>query len=312
MIKKILHHFFVPHTKNNHRAKLLHHSSLFAVCVLLLALSFSFSYIHKKTPSILGISYSITEPDLVAATNRIRVEKGLRPLTINPQLSDAARRKAVDMFSKNYWAHFAPDGSTSPWFFIKEAGYSYLYAGENLAKGFTDSEEVVNAWMNSDSHRENMLSDKYNDIGFAIVEGRLEGEETVLVVEMFGTASPVVAPQDQAQVAADSNSVPLEVPQAQPESFQPDTVAIVPPSSERTVKAEENGGVIEKPAIDAQLTSRAITLALLVFFLAALVIDMAVVEQKKIPRIVGHNLDHIMLIVFFILFVIVIKTGAIL
>ena len=68
------------------------------------------------------------------------------------------------MFSKNYWAHFAPDGSTSPWDFIHQSGYNYIFAGENLAKGFTDANSVVAAWMNSPSHRENILSNKYKDV----------------------------------------------------------------------------------------------------------------------------------------------------
>jgi len=292
----------------------LHHSSLFAVCVLLLALSFSFSYIHKKSPSVLGISFNITESDLLTVTNKIRAEKGVKPVTLNPKLSDAARRKAVDMFDKNYWAHFAPDGSTSPWFFIKEAGYGYLYAGENLAKGFTNSDEVVKAWMESPSHRENMLSDKYNDIGFAIVEGKLEGEETVLVVEMFGAASPVVAQDTTKQLAVETGQEPVQEiaipPNAQ--DLQPVASEKSLPLNEQTVKSEKNGGIISKPIIDSQLTSRTITLSLLLFFIVALVIDLVVIERKQIPRIVGHNLDHIMLIIFFVLFVIVLKTGAIL
>lgn len=308
MIKKILHHFFVPHTKNNHRAKLLHHSSLFAVCILLLALTFSFNYVNKKAPSVLGISYSITENDLLRLTNKARVERGLRALKINPQLSDSARRKVVDMFSKNYWAHFAPDGSTSPWYFIKEAGYSYIYAGENLAKGFTSSDDVIIAWMNSPSHRENMLSDKYNDIGFAVAEGRLGDEDTILVVEMLGAASPVV----EAEVPKDAtNKVGISSEsQAQP-AYQ---AAIPTPQTmlDKTVKSEENSGAIYQPKVDGRMTSQVITIALFVFFIAALIIDLAVIEQKKIPRIVGHNIDHIMLISFFILFILIFKAGVIL
>lgn len=310
MIKKILHHFFVPHSRNNHRAKLLHHSSIFAVCVLLLGLSFSFSYIHKNTPSILGISYSITESDLLSVTNKTRVENNLKPLTMNSKLADAARRKAADMFAKNYWAHFAPDGSTTPWYFIKESGYGYLYAGENLAKGFTSSDAVVTAWMNSPSHRENMLSDKYNDIGFAVVEGKLEDEDTILVVEMFGATSPVVPPE-VAPEAANKVEAPVPAAQALPnQGLQPTAVPQI--ALERTVKSESNSGAIYQPTVDARMTSQAITIALLLFFIAALVIDVTVVEKKKIPRIVGHNIDHIMLISFFILFIIMYKVGAIL
>ena len=64
------------------------------------------------------------------------------------------------MIAKNYWAHNAPDGA-SPWSFFKNVGYRYLYAGENLARDFGDSASVVNAWMNSPTHRDNLLSGRY-------------------------------------------------------------------------------------------------------------------------------------------------------
>src|SRR3990167_6602799 len=181
-----LKHLLIPHEKNNHRAKLLHNSSLATILSLFLILNFAWYLISALRPDVLGVSYSISESELLELVNKERGQNGRAPLTLNPQLSDAARRKAADMLEKNYWAHFAPDGSTSPWGFIRASGYNYVYAGENLAKGFSDSSSVVAAWMNSQSHRDNMLSQKYQDVGFAVVPGTLNGEETVLIVEMFG------------------------------------------------------------------------------------------------------------------------------
>ena len=86
------------------------------------------------------------------------------------------------MFSKDYWAHNAPDGTT-PWVFIKNTGYNYIYAGENLARGFNSASDVINAWMNSPEHRQNVLSPNYQNVGFAVATGTLSGEDTVLVVE---------------------------------------------------------------------------------------------------------------------------------
>src|SRR5258706_10350524 len=98
------------------------------------------------------------------------------------------------MFAKDYWAHIAPDGTT-PWSFIKGAGYNYVYAGENLARGYFSASDVVNAWMASPEHRENMLSSKFADVGFSAQNGKLTGEDTVLVVEMLGSTSLAGAPQ---------------------------------------------------------------------------------------------------------------------
>jgi hypothetical protein len=67
-----------------------------------------------------------------------------------------------------------------------EAGYQYEYAGENLAKNFLFSKNVVEAWMDSPTHRENVLRPEYTDVGFAVVNDVLNGEETTLVVQMFG------------------------------------------------------------------------------------------------------------------------------
>src|SRR3989344_1723893 len=200
---RFLKHLFLPHERNNHRAKIIHNSSLATILSIFLILNLAWYFVSSVRPDILGISYSVSENELLVLVNNERTARGLAPLTLNPQLSDAARRKAADMLEKNYWAHFAPDGSTSPWGFIRAAGYNYVNAGENLARGFADSSSTVNAWMSSEPHRANILASKYNDIGFAIVPGTLTGEETVLIVEMFGSttfqavasAPPAVEPE---------------------------------------------------------------------------------------------------------------------
>lgn len=292
-----LKHLFLPHEKNNHRAKILHNSSVFVILVLILTFSIVSYSIKNVRPDILGISYSISDTELLSLVNREREVKNLPPLALNPQLSDAARRKAADMYAKNYWAHFAPDGSTSPWVFIKDTGYNYSYAGENLAKGFTDPSSIVSAWMNSQTHRDNILNSRYQDVGFAIVPGTLSGEETVLVVEMFGaTTSRTLATVSE---AAGSSSVAAQQPSPQvtlaQESFGREATETA------LVKTQE---VSNNPAIDAGVTSAAISTVGLSFLAFAFMMDLIIVERRKIPRIVGHNIDHIMLILMFLLFLV--------
>lgn len=309
---RFLHNLFIPHSLNNYRSKLLHNSSLTVLILLLIGVSVFASVIKHKYPSILGISYSISENEMLAQINRIRQENNLSALSLNQKLSNAAGGKANDMFSKNYWAHFAPDGSTSPWQFIKGAGYSYLYAGENLAKGFTNSSDVVTAWMNSPTHRDNILSSKYKDIGFAIIEGNLQGEDTVLVVEMFGaTEFPVVANQpevklEDAKQPAQEIQKPIEetAKEAQEVDLLGKNVNIVP------IVPEKNS-LITNPKVDLSITSKSISLFILVLLIFAFVMDFVIVERSKIPRIVGHNLDHIMLVLLFGLLILMQKTGGI-
>lgn len=144
-----------------------------------------------------GAALSITKYDtkslaavlasaLVSYTNDTRDERGLQTLTTSPELEVAAQMKANDMAEKGYFAHISPDGTT-PWYWIQEAGYSYAHAGENLAVDFVRSKDVTNAWMNSPSHRANMVSEKYTEIGIATARGTYNGQDTVFVVQMFGT-----------------------------------------------------------------------------------------------------------------------------
>lgn len=285
MILRLLHHFFVPHSKNNHRAVIIQNSGFLVIAAFLLLLSiFTFS-LKKSYPSVLGISYSISTNELLTLTNKARQENGLSPLVMNRSLENAAVLKGKDMLSKNYWAHFAPDG-TSPWIFIKNSGYYYIYAGENLARGFSKSDEVMKAWMASPSHRENILSDKYKEIGFAVMDGRLTGEETIVVVQMLG-ASQV------AQAAAVSNRNPI---------YQSTSIG---------QKSFENKSE-ERSLIDIKVTSKSITVMIFIALIFALMLDLLIIEKKKIPRIVGHNIDHILLISLFIFFMVIIKTGGIL
>ena len=153
-------HFFIPHQKNNHRAKLLHNISLFVLIVAVGLTSTLAVVIHKTHPEVLGINYQVSDVELLNLTNYERAQVGQPPLTLNTQLTEAAKKKSAHMFANNYWAHFAPDG-TSPWDFIRGEGYNYTYAGENLAKGFTTSYDAVKAWMKSPTHKANILSPNY-------------------------------------------------------------------------------------------------------------------------------------------------------
>lgn len=128
----------------------------------------------------------ISTDTLVSLTNSSRAQNNLAPLSPNNQLQTAAFAKAQDMFKNQYFAHTSPSGKT-PWDFINGSGYNYVYAGENLAIGYSDNAELQNAWMNSTSHRENILSPNFREIGIASVSGTFEGSATVIVVEMFGS-----------------------------------------------------------------------------------------------------------------------------
>lgn len=128
-----------------------------------------------------------TQEDFLALTNSERARAGLPALVLQDQLSRAARAKALDMITKGYWDHFRPGDNKAPWAFIREAGYDYRSAGENLARGYQTPQGVTLAWMNSPSHRANILSHKYTEVGFASVRViNAEGNSILFTVQMFG------------------------------------------------------------------------------------------------------------------------------
>lgn len=134
-------------------------------------------------------------------TNEARTDEHLGTLTENELLARGAQMKAEDMAEKGYFAHVGPDGS-APWKWFTEAGYQYQYAGENLAVNFTESENVVAAWMNSPAHRANILRQEFTEIGIGIATGTHKGKKAVYVVQFFGKpAAGVLAPTPDARVA---------------------------------------------------------------------------------------------------------------
>lgn len=125
------------------------------------------------------------EQQIIDLTNSARAEFGLKKLTYNHNLQEAAEAKAADMIKNNYFDHVSPTG-ISPWYFIRESNYSYQSAGENLAIDFTDQTNAVKAWLKSPTHRSNILDNDYTEIGLAIAEGEVKGFKTTVVVQIFG------------------------------------------------------------------------------------------------------------------------------
>jgi uncharacterized protein YkwD len=130
---------------------------------------------------------------VIDLTNNERLDNARPQLSRNIVLDQAATAKAQHMADNEYFAHFAPDGTT-PWEFFQSAGYVYAHAGENLAIHFTDSAEVVEAWMLSPAHRKNIVDPKFREIGVGTARGTFDGYDTVYVVQLFGTPAATPAP----------------------------------------------------------------------------------------------------------------------
>lgn len=308
--------FFYPHESNNYRARLLHIDSLLVIILCLIVGTFLFTGIKNTFPSVLGISTGMTSDQLLALTNEKRIEQGLSPLSINSQLSAAAESKARDMLTKNYWAHNSPDGTT-PWDFIKGSGYSYVYAGENLARGFSDPSEVINAWMASPEHRQNMLSPNFNNIGFAIATGSLTGEDTVLVVEMLGTGEvrPIAENNSTTEVAIGSDNqnneqvLPVEekkeeTPQIVKNNETSPVIKVSSSNIKESVRANQTSSFLDSLSV-----SKNTVLLIIYVLIITFIIDVIVIEKKKIIRFASHNIDHILFLIFVLSLVFLLTKG---
>lgn len=307
-----LRHIFTPHTSNNHRARALHPGSLLFYILLFIFIQQSLQIIHKFNPDILGYATDIRAEELLTYTNQKRQENGLSPLGLDEKLSQAAYNKALDMFNKDYWAHTAPDGAT-PWKFVIDAGYSYVVAGENLAKNFGYSKDVVEAWMNSPTHKDNILKAEYNDIGYAIVDGKLQGEETTLVVQMFGTEKTPHLAQQTTQTEPETVTAPTPTAAiATSETAQQGAQTQSTTYGKTRVLPYELAGIRYSPILDIRSLKRQISLFLLFFLVGTLFIDGYFVYAHKKVRIAGRNWAHIIFLLCILSIIYIVREGSIL
>lgn len=302
-------HFLLPGESNNQKARVLHllPLSLLALFVLL------FQVFLQNLPRlgvILGYAANIPPEAVVELTNQKRQEVGLAPLRLDSTLSSAALAKGGDMIARDYWAHVAPDG-TQPWNFFRNAGYDYRFAGENLARDFPEPSSAVFAWMASPTHRENILSSRYQDIGVAVIDGELGGVETTLIVQFFGTrlGSPGVVPVAEAQTEV---VAPTPAPTPLPTTTPAPTLSPFP------VQAPAAAGelVLKRPPQEVLVSPLTVTkntgLAIAGFLAAVLALDVIVVWRRRIVRIGGRSLAHLSFFLVVIFAIWVIKSGLIL
>ncbi|MCG2685812.1 CAP domain-containing protein, partial [Candidatus Parcubacteria bacterium] len=207
------------------------------------------------------------------------------------------------------------------WYFIVGVGYDYLYAGENLAKDFSHSSGVVDAWMNSPTHRENLVNPRYEDIGLAVVNGTLNGVETTLVVQMFGRKKV------SAQLAAVEPELGITLP-------PPVTIASQPAATPVTVEGPKeelaqlskpsgvlrfgvpltlaSGGSPSQPLIDVNSFSKVISVLIGGFVASIFAVDSWVARRRFYYRMSGHTLAHLGLLILALFGVWFTNTGSIL
>ncbi len=304
LLEKII-HFLIPRESNNHKAKILHPSSLVVISVLMIVSQNFIGYISRIRPDILGYASNISIQEVVNLTNKKRSEAGLSALTLNQTLSGAAYTKGQDMIARDYWAHVAPDG-TQPWKFFNDFGYKYRYAGENLARDFSNASAAVDAWMNSPTHRENILNPKYKEIGIGVVEGDLAGSDTTIIVQFFGAtyADKVVQPLAEAQNVENVSKV-SEVPKAE-QTAAPIATSLTVPRND-TVLSKLDQQVLISPFT----TTKSVSLAVVGLLFIVFIVDAILVSRRKITRIAGRTFSHVAFLLMILAIIMILKSGKI-
>ncbi|HBE9108101.1 CAP domain-containing protein [Clostridioides difficile] len=114
-------------------------------------------------------NFSAYQKEVVDLVNVERAKAGLNPLTLDSSISNVATKKSQDMIDNNYFSHNSPTYG-SPFDMLKKFGISYKTAGENIAMGQKTPKEVVNAWMNSEGHRKNIMNPNFSKIGVGVAQ----------------------------------------------------------------------------------------------------------------------------------------------
>lgn len=306
MISKLAHLIF-PHESNNHKAKIIRPSGL---SLILIALLFVQLFIHKANglgPSVLGYAANISPDEVIRLTNEKRAQNGIGPVVYNASLSQAAQAKAADMLSKDYWAHVAPDG-TEPWKFFRDVGYRYKYAGENLARDFSNPSSTVEAWMASPSHRDNLLSSKYKDIGIAVIEGDMAGVDTTIVVQLFGTRVGDSLPVEPiAQVNTIPTIQPTVRPTANPISptTSPELITQLTP-----MPSSVPLGTTQKILISPLNVTKTVSGTIIAALLVVLLIDMVIISRRRIARVSSRSFAHFAFFAMIVVVLVMAKAGS--
>jgi len=290
-MRKTLAHLFIPRPSNNYKAKTLHVSSLSIFILIIMLSQILLSFIGQTIPGVLGVISTITAEEIIELTNQKRQANGLSELKLNPVLVEAAQQKGADMMAKNYWAHTSPDGKT-PWYFFKNVSYQYLYAGENLARDFIDSPSVVSAWMNSPTHKDNLLSSRYQEIGIAVIQDTFQGNESVLVVQLFGTQIAGAIPEKTGMIDTGIRT-----------SLDPDIIAMKP----------QVAGLGDRlPLFGSFQVTKAMSISLVFILLTVILIDVFIITKKKIVRLSGKGLAHLAFLGMLLIILIITQQGIIL
>ena len=293
MMKWIKKHF-IPHEGNGHQPHFLRgkNTRLLVLIVFMLEIgALTLPYIPPLSFVDNSNLAAVLPSVLDDLTNQNRESQDLAILTVNPLLNKVAELKARDMAEKGYFSHVSPEGK-APWYWFNQVGYKYEYAGENLAIDFTDSQDVTIAWMNSPTHKANIVKNAYTEMGTGIATGTFEGSPTIFVAQVYGKPAQINV-VDKPVVAKSVTPVLVEKIET--------LIPTVKGTSTEIVNTEPPQTYVKSTVIDKYSTSPRHIINIVLFILAILVIiallfKLFVRMDKKHPRLITNGLIVLVLI----------------
>jgi len=235
--------FFIPHAGNNYQPKslhpkrvLFHIASVLVVKLLIVFFVVSYPISAWMAPDLIAEQ----SRNIIALTNQLRKSLDLKDLKENNRLNQAAYNKVQDMFINQYFAHTSPSKKNLE-SFLKQAGYNFSISGENLAVGFSDANEVVEAWKNSPTHYSNLVDTDFSEIGVSMAEGLFKDTDTVFTAQYFALPNESITPVEKV--------VKVNAPVKTPAKIESSTKAVL------SVKEDAKDTVLDKASSTTELIS---------------------------------------------------------
>lgn len=299
--------YFIPHEHNDFKPHFLRHESMLFVFLVVIIVELGFLVqvfiVFNKTDFLAAVLPGI----LTTLTNQERAQNDAAPLVVNDLLTTAAQLKAQDMATQEYFAHTSPDGKT-PWYWLDQVGYNFTRAGENLAVNFFESNDVAEAWMNSPTHRENIVKKDYTEIGIGVANGVYEGRSTVFVAQFFGTPVKIIPIKNTPVIPVKKTTQTPTTPKPAPKTgvATPPVVAVAPVAIQ-VLGEEINSPSNLKLFIQKVLASPREYLTyvyggILLLIIFALLLILFIRSERTHPVIIARGLG-LVVIIFFLLFI---------
>jgi len=303
--------FFIAHESNNYRPGALSYKALFIYALLLLLLRLLLASLPAQSAAV----ESQTLMDLI---NAERSNRNLTTLTTHQSLVFAASQKSQDMIERDYFAHIDPDGNYI-WGRITAAGYgAYKILGENLAVDFLTSEGMVKAWIDSPTHRDNLLHRDFLEQGLVALYGDFNDRYTNLTTSLFGTrvAGTFTPPPPPSQQLSQPSLppaggsaptpappppvalVPAQQPVSNPTTTQPTITPVT--STQRPIEhrpcCAQTGtdGLLSKLNLQSAVaTSRIIFTLIGIMLLGIFSIDSVIISKHEAAVVRSHSSAHL-------------------